>query len=102
MAEKILPKPIALNSFPPCSSDTLPDKNDPMFGNVPIGKVQKGGRKHAVADLSSFLNHRSRQYLYHISAPDSSEFHCSRLSAHLTWGTLSVREVAQSIVKRRA
>jgi deoxyribodipyrimidine photo-lyase len=102
MAAKILPKPISLNLFPPCSSDTLPDKNDPMFGNVPIGKVQKGGRKHAVADLSSFLNHRSRQYLYHISAPDSSEFHCSRLSAHLTWGTLSVREVAQSIVKRRA
>jgi deoxyribodipyrimidine photo-lyase len=64
--------------------------------------VQKGGRKQAVADLRSFLNHRSRQYLYHISAPDSSEFHCSRLSAHLAWGTLSVREVAQSIVKRRA
>ncbi|WP_245581475.1 FAD-binding domain-containing protein [Octadecabacter arcticus] len=64
--------------------------------------MQKGGRKQAVADLRSFLNHRSRQYLYHISAPDSSEFHCSRLSAHLAWGTLSVREVAQSIVKRRA
>ena len=102
MAKKILPKPNTLNSFSPCSSDTLPDKNDPIFGNVPIGKVQKGGRKQAVADLRSFLNHRSRQYLYHISAPDSSEFHCSRLSAHLAWGTLSVREVAQSIVKRRA
>jgi deoxyribodipyrimidine photo-lyase len=27
--------------------------------------------------------------------------HCSRLSTHIAWGTLSVREVAQSIVKRR-
>lgn len=102
MAEKILPKPDALRSFPLCKSDTLPQKNDPMFGNVPIAKVQKGGRTHAVADLRSFLNHRSREYLYHISAPDLSEFHCSRLSAHLTWGSLSVREVTQSIVKCRA
>jgi deoxyribodipyrimidine photo-lyase len=102
LAEKIRPKPKALVPLPLCKSDTLPEKNNPMFGNIPIGKVQKGGRKHAVADLRSFLNHRSREYLYHISAPDLSEFHCSRLSAHLTWGTLSVREVAQSIVKRRS
>lgn len=102
MAEKILPKPKALVPFPLCKSDALPEKNDPMFGSMPIGKVQKGGRKHAVADLRSFLNHRSRAYLYHISAPDLSEYHCSRLSAHLAWGTLSVREVAQSIVKRRS
>lgn len=102
MAETIMPKPIALSPVPLCKSDVLPHKNDPMFGNIPIGKVQKGGRKTAVADLRSFLNHRSSAYLYHISAPDLSEFHCSRLSAHLAWGTLSVREVAQSIVKRRA
>ena len=102
MAEKILPKPKVLVPFSLCESDILPDKNDPMFGSMPIGKVQKGGRKHAVADLRSFLNHRSRAYLYHISAPDLSEYYCSRLSAHLAWGTLSVREVAQSIVKRRS
>jgi deoxyribodipyrimidine photo-lyase len=102
MAEKILPKPKSLLSFPTCKSDALPDKNDPIFGDIPIGKVQKGGREQAVADLRSFLNHRSRKYLYHISAPDLSEYHCSRLSAHLAWGSLSVREVTQSIVKRRS
>lgn len=101
MAEKILPKPNALMPLSTCRSDTMPKKDDPMFGNIPIGKVQKGGRKNAVADLRSFLNHRSRKYLYHISAPDLSELHCSRLSTHIAWGTLSVREVAQSIVKRR-
>ena len=101
MAEKILPKPNALMPLSTCRSDTMPKKGDPMFGNIPIGKVQKGGRKNAVTDLRSFLNHRSRKYLYHISAPDLSELHCSRLSTHIAWGTLSVREVAQSIVKRR-
>ena len=102
MAQKIVPKPAALTPLPTVMSDPLPDKDDPIFGTKPIGKVQEGGRDSAVADLRSFLNHRSREYLYHISAPDLSEFHCSRLSTHLTWGTLSVREVAQSIAKRRA
>ena len=102
MAEKRLPKPDALSAFPTCKSDALLDKNHPMFGEVPIGKAQRGGRTQAVADLRSFLNHRSRGYLYHISAPGLSELHCSRLSAHLAWGALSVREVVHSIAKRRS
>jgi len=56
MAEKIVPKPNSLCSLPSCRSEALPPKNDPMFGNTPIGKVQKGGRQQAVADLRSFLN----------------------------------------------
>ena len=102
MAENIRPKPKSLTQIGLCKADVLPDKGDPMFGDVVIGNVQKGGRKQAIVDLRSFLNHRSRKYLYHISAPDLSEYHCSRLSAHLAWGSLSVREVAQSIAKRRA
>jgi deoxyribodipyrimidine photo-lyase len=101
MSQKILPKPTAITPLADYTSDALPAKDDPMFGTIPIGKVQKGGRDIAVTDLRSFLNHRSRAYLLHISAPELSEYHCSRLSAHLAWGTLSVREVAHSIVKRR-
>jgi deoxyribodipyrimidine photo-lyase len=102
MAENIRPKPKSLTPIGFCKSDVLPDKSDPMFGDVAIDNVQNGGRKQAIVDLRSFLNHRSRKYLYHISAPDLSEYHCSRLSAHLAWGSLSVREVVQSIAKRRA
>ena len=101
MARKILSRPTFITPLPSSTSDILPDKKDPMFGTIPIGKVQRGGRDSAVSDLRSFLNHRSSAYLLHISAPELSEFHCSRLSTHLTWGTLSVREVAHSIVKRR-
>lgn len=100
MMQKISAKPSSIRPLPALLSDLLPDKNDPIFGTTAIGNVQKGGRDTAVADLRSFLNHRSREYLYHISAPGLSEIHCSRLSTHLTWGTLSVREVAQSIAKR--
>ena len=72
-----------------------------LFGTPIIGRVQRGGRIKAICDLKSFLNERSSNYLYHISAPGKSETYCSRLSAHLTWGSLSVREIVQSIKKRR-
>lgn len=102
MVQKIAPKPDTLTPSPHVPSDILPAKDDPLFGTQPIGKVQKGGRVQAVADLRSFLSHRAQEYLYYISAPDLSEVYCSRLSTHLTWGALSVREVTQSIAKRRA
>ena len=102
MAEGILPRPLALQPALDCKSSILLGKDDPMFGKTSIGNVQKGGRKTAVTDLGTFLNHRSSAYLQHISAPILSDIHCSRLSAHLAWGALSAREVLQSIVKRRA
>ena len=101
MAERISPRPVALQTVADYQSVDLPSKADPMFGEKSVGHVQKGGRNAAVEDLTSFLGYRSRAYLQHISAPNLSEVHCSRLSTHLTWGALSVREVIQSISERR-
>jgi deoxyribodipyrimidine photo-lyase len=101
MAQKIAPKPFSLPLLSTYSSQPLPDKDHTMFGESFVGTVQQGGRIRAVEDLRGFLKHRSSQYLYHISAPGLSSTYCSRLSAHLTWGSLSVREVVQSIKKRK-
>ena len=101
MKQKITIRPKYVIPVPNCRSEPLPDKYDPMFGEKLIGNVQIGGRKAALRDLRSFLKYRSGAYLKNISAPGLSEEHCSRLSTHLTWGTLSVREVVQSIGKRQ-
>ena len=101
MAQRIVPKPSNLPPLVNYSSVPLPDKHHPMFGTQFVGTVQQGGRLAAVDDLRGFLNHRSCQYLYHISAPGLSSTYCSRLSAHLAWGSLSVREVVQSTKKRK-
>ena len=77
-------------------SQPLPEKNDRMFGDTNIGSVQAGGRKEAIRTLESFLKERSRYYMQTISKPGVSARHCSRLSAHITFGTLSVREVEQA------
>ncbi len=102
MAAPLTPTPVALTPAPNLVSDPLPRKDHPMFGAALHGKVQQGGRDAALADLDSFLTQRSQGYLRHISAPGASEKSCSRLSAHLAWGTLSVREVIKTTTARRA
>ncbi|MBC2768453.1 hypothetical protein [Pusillimonas sp. 7-48] len=46
--------------------------------------------------LDQFLSTRSAQYRGGISSPLSAPTACSRLSAHLAYGTLSLREVVQA------
>ncbi len=56
---------------------------------------QRGGRTLAWATLQSFLNGRSLGYRGGISSPLSAPEACSRLSAYLAWGCISLREVVQ-------
>lgn len=101
MAESITPKPAALVPVSGCRSDPMPTKDHEMFGQQ-LPQTQRGGRVAAVADLRSFLEERCNGYLKNISSPLQSERHCSRLSAHLAWGSLSVREVQQALKRRKA
>lgn len=55
--------------------------------------VQPGGRLFALQYLQSFIEERHRGYFKHISKPEAARYHCSRLSAYLAWGNLSVDEV---------
>ena len=56
---------------------------------------QLGGRVNALKTLNSFLNARSIGYRGGISSPLSAPDACSRLSAYLTYGCISMREVVQ-------
>ena len=56
---------------------------------------QRGGRPLALATLHSFLHARSLGYRGGISSPLSAPDACSRLSAYLAWGCISIREVVQ-------
>ena len=76
-------------------------KDDALFGEDVPGLTQTGGRRAGEKILHSFLTTRGREYLYRLSAPGPSEIHCSRLSAHLTWGTLSAREIVKAVQNRR-
>ena len=55
--------------------------------------IQKGGRKEALSLLDSFLQQRSENYQKEMSSPITGEVACSRLSPHITYGTISLREI---------
>ena len=93
MSRQISNRPSQITPVENLVSNVIPAKNDPQFGTSSIGQVQMGGRKEALRVLASFLKERGRNYMATISKPSISARHCSKLSAHIAYGTLSVREV---------
>lgn len=73
---------------------------------MPLGKLlgltndccvgrQAGGRGPALEILNSFLSKRGQGYTKEMSSPVTAFNSCSRLSPHLAFGTVSIREVYQ-------
>jgi deoxyribodipyrimidine photo-lyase len=91
----------------PCASlggglgDTTPLPTAAALGVPPHGKaLQAAGVAAAQATLSSFLQRRGRDYRRHLSSPLTAEEGCSRLSPHLAFGTLSMRQLHQATEQR--
>jgi len=61
-----------------------------------------GGERWARKILQSFLNNRGKHYHLNISKPELSRKSCSRLSPYLAWGNISLRQVYQAILTKRA
>lgn len=67
----------------------------------PCPDRQRGGRKAALACRDSFLFERGETYRKDMSSPLKGAATCSRLSPHLAWGTISMREAAQATWARQ-
>ena len=92
MAAPLTPAPQRIVMAGDIASETLPSKDHQMFGEA-VGSVQVGGRIEGLKVLGSFLSERAGKYMQSISKPGVSARHCSRLSAHIAFGTLSIREI---------
>lgn len=57
---------------------------------------QRGGREEGLRALQRFLDGGGADYRRGMSSPLTAPDACSRLSPHLAWGCLSVREVDQA------
>ena len=81
----------------------------PLPAGIPLGEIpsfgaalQQGGELAAHATLDSFLHQRGRNYHKELSSPVTAFEACSRISAHLAWGTISMRETLQATRRRSA
>lgn len=61
--------------------------------------MQQGGETQAQKVLHSFFELRGKSYAYSLSSPQLSQTHCSRLSAYLSWGNISLRQVYQATLQ---
>ena len=81
----------------PCFS-TL--SGQPLDTRISEDDTQQLTEHHARADLHSFLHERAVHYSGGISSPNTAFKAGSRLSAHLAWGTLSLRQVFDATRQR--
>ncbi len=100
MKKPIISAPETLNSIDEFS-DVMPSPKELGLCNDECIMRQKGGRSQGVELLHSFLYERGEGYTKEMSSPVSAFDSCSRLSAHLAFGTLSIREVFQAVEQRK-
>jgi deoxyribodipyrimidine photo-lyase len=96
--EKLMRAPVAAA---PSALNTSPLAGEPPPTAAALGLVddpphrQPGGRRAGLDLLASFFGPRGRDYRRAMATPVEAFDACSRLSPHLAWGTLSLREVDQ-------
>jgi len=95
MGEPLTPSPVSLTPLPAVSLGDLPDATALALPADPCPHRQAGGRHQGLRELEDFIQHRVQRYCSSISSPNRAFTGCSRLSAYLTWGCLSMREVLQ-------
>lgn len=105
MTSPVVPAPQRIKPAPGCGAGEatlwLPDP--PGVGaDADKRDRQRGGRVVAVSLLESFLGGRAMHYRAAMGSPLTAEDACSRLSAHLAYGTVSIRETAQALWRRRS
>lgn len=100
MAEPITKPPAALQPITGDWPTSIPAFSELGLRPDPCPDRQKGGRAAALSTLTTYLKERGRDYRFQMSSPVTAFYACSRLSPHLTWGTISMREVSQATAQR--
>jgi len=89
-------RPLALDAGP------LPTGRDLALAPDPRTLAQPGGERAAHALLDTFLAERGHRYHREMSSPVTAFESCSRLSPHLAYGTISTRQIVQTLRARQA
>jgi deoxyribodipyrimidine photo-lyase len=101
MARPAVPTPARVRGPTPPGTD-WPDAAALGLDPDPCTGRQRGGRAEGLGQLRSFLTARGRGYRKDMSSPAAGAASCSRISAHLAMGSVSIREAYQAALTARA
>ena len=99
MQRQLMPAPARLITIDE-QSERLPSASELGLRADDFSALQSGGRAAGLEALHSFLHERGEGYTKEMSSPVTAFSSCSRLSTHLAFGTLSMREVSQACEAR--
>ncbi len=102
MAEPVTPEPDVIRPVQGLESGPWPDAASLGLEDDGLTMLQAPGRSHALALMDSFYAGRGKTYQRAMSSPLTAPETCSRLSAHLSVGSVSMREVVQRAYRERA
>ena len=96
MAEPQSDSPAALVPLSRIDSCALPSASELGLPDDGCVQRQRGGCSAGLHLLETFLSGRGQNYRREMSNPLAGATSCSRLSPHLAWGTVSMRQAAQA------
>ena len=102
MAAPALPLPQGLRGVDGVEPGQIPTARALRLAEDRCPHRQRGGRDQGLRLMESFLTSRAEPYRAAMSSPLTGERACSRLSPHIAFGTLSLREVVQATGQRQA
>jgi len=100
MDEPAAPVPDGLRRLP-VRPGPIPTSADLDLERGTYEVLQRGGEAAAHQTLNTFLYERGQNYRREMSSPVTAFEHCSRLSPHLCWGSISIRTVRNAARKRK-
>ncbi len=106
MSESVTAPPSALRPLPldlpgRVRIPQIPSARELGLGDDPCPQRQPGGRAAAMRCLRTFLEERGEPYRRAMSSPREGAVACSRISPHLAFGTLAMREVVHATRARQ-
>lgn len=96
MSQEIVQPPNSLRKVDNLESQPFQVVGQHYFHRDSFNQIQSGGRSKGIELVKSFAERRAKRYRSTLSSPLNSHQFSSRLSSHLTYGTLSVKEVFNS------
>ncbi len=93
---KFISRPISQNVT---SNEILRDDSNDINISFRYNNCQEGGENNAQIYLNSFIKERHRNYSTKMSSPLTAEDTCSRLSPHISFGTISLKFIVNKIKK---
>jgi len=97
MADKQIQAPRQIDSPSGLNPVVIPTVADLKLRSSAREVDIKGGEKAAGDMLHSFIQKRGHRYHREMSSPSTAYTSCSRLSAYLAWGCISMRTVVQAV-----